>query len=115
MPSIDPQAESLFAAAAELSGEARTTFLDRECEGQEGLRRQLEGLLRAHDRINHAIDRPVVPGPSNPSIGANRPMNVVGTLRAVTPKASAAAASRRAFAGSNCTSTCGERQARPWR
>ncbi len=60
MPSIDPKAESLFAAAAKLAGEARKALLDRECAGQEDLRGQLEGLLRAHDRVNQPIDRPAV-------------------------------------------------------
>lgn len=53
------QVESLFAAAAELSGEARNSFLDRECADEE-LRGELEGLLRAHDRVNHVIDRPII-------------------------------------------------------
>lgn len=60
MSSIDPQTESLFAAAAELPREARKAFLDQECAGREDLRGQLEGLLRAHDRVDHAIDRPAV-------------------------------------------------------
>jgi len=60
MPNISNHIESLFAAAAELSGESRKAFLDRECTGQEALRRQLNGLLQAHDRVNHALDKPAV-------------------------------------------------------
>ncbi|MFN3153218.1 hypothetical protein [Bremerella sp.] len=59
MQNNSSQVESLFAAAAELSGESRKAFLDRECAGQESLRRQLDGLLRAHDRVDHPLDRPV--------------------------------------------------------
>ncbi|MCA9172616.1 MAG: hypothetical protein KDB23_33355, partial [Planctomycetales bacterium] len=61
MSNLSSRVESLFAAAAELSGEARKSFLDRECTDAD-LRGQLEGLLRAHDRVNHAIDRPIVHG-----------------------------------------------------
>lgn len=53
------QLESLFAAAAELTGEARAALLDRECAGQSGLREQLDRLLQAHDRVNHVLDQPV--------------------------------------------------------
>ena len=60
MPNNSSQVESLFAAAAELFGESRKAFLDRECAGQEALRRQLEGLLQAHDRVNHPLDSPAV-------------------------------------------------------
>ncbi|KAA5542666.1 serine/threonine protein kinase [Roseiconus nitratireducens] len=59
MHNSSSQVESLFAAAAELSAESRKAFLDRECAGQEALRRQLDGLLRAHDRVDHPLDRPV--------------------------------------------------------
>ncbi len=52
--------ESLFALAAELPRDSRESFLNRECGGDEALRRQLHGLLQAHDRVNHAIDRPAV-------------------------------------------------------
>lgn len=60
MANISAQIESLFAAVIELSGESRKAFLDRECAGQDELRHQLEGLLLAHDRVNHQIDQPVL-------------------------------------------------------
>ncbi|MBL8814446.1 MAG: serine/threonine protein kinase [Planctomyces sp.] len=60
MPNISKQIESIFAAAIELSGEPREAFLDRECAGHEGLRQQLDGLLQAHDRVNHQLDHPIV-------------------------------------------------------
>lgn len=52
--------ETLFAAAAELAGEPRQAFLDRECAGDAALRQQLDGLLQAHDRVNHQLDKPLV-------------------------------------------------------
>jgi WD40 repeat protein len=59
MSNIAKHIETLFAAAAEMSGEARQAFLDRECVGQDTLRRQLDGLLQAHDRVNHQLDQPL--------------------------------------------------------
>ncbi len=60
MSNIAKHIETLFAAAAELSGEPRQAFLDRESAGQDTLRRQLDGLLQAHDQMNHLLDQPLV-------------------------------------------------------
>ena len=60
MSNTPGQIESLFAEAVELAGETRKAFLDRACASQTELRKQLEGLLQAHDRVSHPIDRPAV-------------------------------------------------------
>lgn len=52
--------ESLFATAINLSLDAREGFLDRECGDDESLRGLLQGLLKAHDREDHALDRPAI-------------------------------------------------------
>jgi serine/threonine protein kinase/Tfp pilus assembly protein PilF len=60
--SAGDRVESLFVLATELPRESRESFLDRECGGDAALRKQLEGLLQAHDRVNHPLDRPLIPG-----------------------------------------------------
>jgi hypothetical protein len=58
--------ESLFAAAATLaSPEERAAYLDEACAGDPALRQQVEGLLKAHDREGHFLDRPAG-GPGAP-------------------------------------------------
>src|SRR5262245_16387102 len=59
MPTISDRTESLFAAAVELPPDPRAAFLDRECTGDQGLRQQLDALLKAHDRANHLLDQPL--------------------------------------------------------
>ena len=52
--------ESLFVVAADLTRESRESFLDRECGGDAALLKQLNGLLQAHDRVNHPLDHPMI-------------------------------------------------------
>ena len=58
MEATPNRVEALFAAAAELTAEVRNAFLDNACGDDRELRRQLDGLLGAHDRANHVLDRP---------------------------------------------------------
>jgi eukaryotic-like serine/threonine-protein kinase len=54
--------ESLFAAAVALPAETRARFLDQACAEDPDLRECLENLLRAHDKAEHLLDRPVPGG-----------------------------------------------------
>jgi serine/threonine protein kinase/tetratricopeptide (TPR) repeat protein len=61
MPTDPRRVKELFADALDLADEpARQAFLDRECAGDEELRRRLEALLRAHDQTQSALDQPLV-------------------------------------------------------
>src|SRR5262245_52643712 len=52
--------ESIFAAAAALATpEERAEYLDQACAGDAALREHVEALLKAHDRADHFLDRPV--------------------------------------------------------
>jgi serine/threonine protein kinase len=57
----DPRrVKELFVAALELTDDpARRAFLDRECAGDEELRRRLEALLHANDQPQPALDKPL--------------------------------------------------------
>ena len=59
MPDFTNRIESLFAEVAALPIEQRTAYLDQECANAPEIRAQIEGLLRAHDKANHLLDRPV--------------------------------------------------------
>src|SRR5262245_18721668 len=79
MPTISDRTESLFAAAVELPPDPRAAFLDRECAGDEGLRQQLNALLKAHDRANHLLDRPL-PKPADLAATSASSSDLVGTI-----------------------------------
>src|SRR5215467_10121420 len=75
--------ESLFAAAVALSDpDERAAFLEQTCSGSPALRRQVEALLRAHERSGHLLDRPApgcpeltvahAPGPQPGAVIAGR-------------------------------------------
>jgi eukaryotic-like serine/threonine-protein kinase len=52
--------ESIFVAAVALPNNAdRSAYVEQACGGDENLRGEVEALLRAHDRANHLLDRPV--------------------------------------------------------
>ncbi len=51
--------DSMFHAAVELQGEARTTFLERVCGEDEQLRQEAERLIAAHERDGSFIDSPI--------------------------------------------------------
>jgi serine/threonine protein kinase len=57
---VDPQrVQSAFLAAVEAPDPAaRAAILDRECQGDDELRRRVEALLRAHDEPGSSLDQP---------------------------------------------------------
>src|SRR5262249_9525932 len=48
----------LFDRAVCLSGEERMAFLDRSCEGDDDLKRQVAGLLQSSDRASRSLAQP---------------------------------------------------------
>jgi serine/threonine protein kinase/WD40 repeat protein len=57
----DSQREAaLFQAAAQLTSNARTAFLDNACHGDSALRARLEALLAAHEQTEGALAEPAV-------------------------------------------------------
>ena len=52
--------EETFAAAAELSSEARVAYLDATCAGDAALRREVEALLTADTSAQSFLERPAV-------------------------------------------------------
>ena len=55
----------VFTEALKTSVEERSAFLERACAGDDNLRRKVEALLRAHDRIGSFLEEP----PRAPSDG----------------------------------------------
>ena len=49
---------AVFTAANKLPVRDRAAFLEVECAGDEELRRKVEALLRAHDRIGRFLEEP---------------------------------------------------------
>ena len=49
---------AIFNDAVELHDDQRAAFLDRECDGDEKLRREVEALLRGHDQSTGVLDVP---------------------------------------------------------
>jgi hypothetical protein len=49
---------AVFTEAAKLPLEDRATFLEIACLDNEDLRRKVEALLRAHDRIGRFLEEP---------------------------------------------------------
>ena len=55
----DPERELVvFTEALEVPVQERATFLERVCAGDENLRRTVEALLRAHDRLGNFLEEP---------------------------------------------------------
>ena len=55
----DPGREVVvFTEALGVPVHERGAFLERACAGDESLRRQVEALLRAHDRLGTFLDEP---------------------------------------------------------
>lgn len=50
--------EAVFIAAVKVPLQDRGAFLDRACSNDENLRRKVEALLRAHDRIGDFLEEP---------------------------------------------------------
>ncbi len=77
--SADPRRlKDLFGSAAAIADPAeRAAYLDRECNDAD-LRRRLDALLRAHDRPESALERPLaVPDPNRT---VDRPSAAVGSI-----------------------------------
>jgi len=49
---------AVFIDAIKVPLEGRAAFLDNVCRGDENLRRKVEALLRAHDRIGNFLEEP---------------------------------------------------------
>jgi eukaryotic-like serine/threonine-protein kinase len=49
---------AVFTAASKLPYKDRETFLDIACSGDDDLRRKVEALLRAHDRVGDFLEEP---------------------------------------------------------
>jgi len=52
------QVNELFQLAAERAPEERTTFLQSACQGDEGLRREVESLIASYERAENFIESP---------------------------------------------------------
>src|SRR5207247_4631254 len=52
------QVNDLFQLAAERAPEERTTYLQAACEGDEGLRREVESLIACYERAENFIESP---------------------------------------------------------
>ncbi len=50
------QLDQLFHAALERTPKQRAAFLDEACAGDEGLRKQIEALLAAHEKAGSFIE-----------------------------------------------------------
>ena len=55
----DPDREVVvFTEAVKVPISERSAFLERVCAGDEDLRRKVEALLKAHDRIGRFLEEP---------------------------------------------------------
>ena len=52
------QVNELFQLVAERTPEERTTFLQTACQGDEGLRREVESLIASYERAENFIESP---------------------------------------------------------
>jgi eukaryotic-like serine/threonine-protein kinase len=52
--------EVLYHAALELEGDRRAAFLGEACAGDEGLRREVESLIRSHEELGDFIEAPAL-------------------------------------------------------
>src|SRR5438552_3441755 len=89
------RAEQIFAAAIEITHLAgRRAYLDRTCAGDEGLRREVESLLAAHEQAGTFLEQPL-------TVVAKRALAVPplgGAGVGVPPSATASARLRSVFA-----------------
>ena len=56
---------AVFTEAIKLSRQERAPFLDKACGRDEELRRKVEALLNAHDRVGKFLEEPPTGGPQN--------------------------------------------------
>jgi hypothetical protein len=55
----DPEREVLvFTEALKVPAQERSGFVERACAGDESLRRKVEALLSAHDRVGRFLEEP---------------------------------------------------------
>jgi eukaryotic-like serine/threonine-protein kinase len=55
----DPGREiTVFTEAVKLAPKDRHAFLEKACGGDENLRRKVEALLEAHDRLGNFLEEP---------------------------------------------------------
>jgi serine/threonine-protein kinase len=59
-PELYRKASRLYDEALEIDPESRDDFLDRSCEGDDELRREVESLLRAHDNVGDYFAAPAL-------------------------------------------------------
>jgi len=64
MKSDSDREVDIFTEALELSLQERGAFLERACSGDQDLRRRLEAMLRAHDRLGNFLEEPPIGSPS---------------------------------------------------
>jgi hypothetical protein len=50
----------IFTEALRLPVGERAAFLERACEGDENLRREVEALLSAHERVGSFLEKPAL-------------------------------------------------------
>ena len=55
----------VFTEAIKIPPKDRARFLDITCQGDEHLRRKVEALLSAHDRMGNFLEEPPTGGPSS--------------------------------------------------
>lgn len=53
---------AIFTEAIKVPRQDRGTFLDITCSGDENLRRKVEALLKAHDRVGDFLEEPPTGG-----------------------------------------------------
>jgi hypothetical protein len=53
---------AIFTEALKVPLQERGAFLERMCSGDENLRRRLEAIMKAHDRLGGFLERPPVRG-----------------------------------------------------
>ena len=49
---------AIFTEALKVPPRERDAFLERRCAGDQELRRKVEALLRAHDRLGNFMEKP---------------------------------------------------------
>lgn len=54
---------AIFLEVIKIAPQQRASFLDSACGGEEDLRRKVEALLKAHDRIGNFLEEPPTGGP----------------------------------------------------
>jgi serine/threonine protein kinase/tetratricopeptide (TPR) repeat protein len=77
-----PSVETLFAEALEIaSTDDRAAYLERACAGDEGLRRQVETLLEAHDRAGRFLEPPGLASTTDRPRPVDSPGTVIGPYK----------------------------------